>query len=123
MNFLRWWVLATTTVGASIVQNKNIPACRDCVHYNRNIWNSDFTYRYNECKYFGTKDIVTGKIGYKSADKCREKEELCGYEGKYFEKNDYVYLKMIQHGLIHQGPTNAAWVLFFLYILGRALNN
>jgi hypothetical protein len=53
------------------------------------------------CSKFGEKNIITDEIKYDYADKCREKESLCGKEGKYFEKEDdlILSLKIIKYNI------------------------
>ena len=80
-----------------IIRNIDIPACKNCVHYRPRLFDSDFTSTFNKCDKFGVKNIVTDKITYNFADACRADENLCGQEGKHFERQPRIWLKKLKH--------------------------
>jgi len=98
-----------------IIENINIPSCKNCVFYKPDNFNSDFTSRFNKCEKFGKKNIITDEITYNYADYCRSDENMCGNEGKYFEEEKKIKLKIDKHKLITNLP-------FSLPILLIALN-
>lgn len=109
------WLFFLCTIDAKIIKNGNLPSCVNCKYYRPRAF-SDFDYRLNECEYFGTKNIQTDLIDYDIAKYCREDETKCGLEGKYFEENNYVFLKMMLH--YAKNPLNICFILWLcLYIL------
>jgi hypothetical protein len=83
-----------------IITNIDLPACRNCIYYTPTTYDSDFTSSLNRCAKFGTKNIITDKITYDFADSCRHDETQCGKNGKYFEKDDNVSLKIFKHKIL-----------------------
>ena len=80
-----------------IIKNINIPACKNCIHYKPSYFTTDFTETFNKCDKFGNKNIITNEISYDFADMCRNDENKCGYEGKYFEQEKNIKLKIFTH--------------------------
>jgi len=101
----------------SIITNKNIPVCRNCVFYKPDIYGDDFSSRYSKCGKFGEKNILTGKITYKYVDICRENETLCGKEGKYFEKEEQINWKLMKYIVIKNVPYGILVLPFFFILL------
>ena len=99
-----------------IIKNIDIPACRNCIHYKPSIHNTDFTVFYNKCDKFGDKDIITGKISYDIAELCRKDELRCGIDGKYFEGEPNIHMKVLKHTIISNMTNYLLLLLFFLYI-------
>jgi hypothetical protein len=71
----------------TFIHNINMPACANCVHFipYKNVTN----YFYQElqasrCKKFGQQSLLSGKIEYDLASKCRSIQSMCGKDGKYF---------------------------------------
>ena len=85
--------------------------CRNCKYYKPR-YNMDYSSRLSECSNFGTKDIHTDEISYDFADLCRKDENKCGIEGKCFEEEKNVDLKILSHDLKQKSP----------YILGILLS-
>ena len=85
-----------------IITNVNIPSCKNCKYYNPSHYN-DFT-SLNKCNKFGEKNIITDEITYNYADTCRNDESKCGKDGKYFEKESNVNLKIIKYKIINDLP-------------------
>ena len=82
-----------------LITHINIPACRNCIYYkpNSDMFNNDFTGPNSCCEKFGVKDIITDKIMYNTADWCRRHDNLCGTDGKYFEKEPNIDNKIMVH--------------------------
>ena len=84
-------------ITGKIIRNNEFPACKNCIHYRPRLFDGDFTSGFNKCEKFGVKNIVTDKITYNYADACRNDENLCGHEGKHFEKQPRLWLKKLKH--------------------------
>ena len=91
------YLLFTLIHGEKFIKNIHIPACRNCVHFIPNTYNNDFVTSYSKCNKFGNKDIITGEITNDFVDFCRKDESQCGKEGKYFEKEPNLELKIWKH--------------------------
>jgi len=77
---------------------------------------NDFTSTLNRCEKFGTKDIVSDQIDYDFASSCRNDENKCGKEGKYFELEQNLPAKMTQHFVAKN------WPIGFAILIGILLN-
>jgi hypothetical protein len=66
-----------------------IPACKDCKHFQSS---HDGIFSTCDRSYYETVDYFNGKVTRHDALalSCREKEELCGREGKDFEMKEFV---------------------------------
>jgi hypothetical protein len=71
----------------------------------------------SKCKKFGEKDIITDEITYDYADSCRKYENKCGNEGKYFEQDPDVDMKILKHTIVSNLPISASVSLMVLVIL------
>lgn len=78
------------------IENMNIPACKNCIYYIPSKYNT-FDSHSNMCGKYGKKDIISDKIIYEDADKCRKDENKCGFNANDFEKEPYVFLKTMKH--------------------------
>lgn len=97
---------------------KNINSCRNCVYYKPYSFSGDYTSKLSNCQKFGSKDIITDKISYDYADLCRKDETKCGEQGKYFEKESNVELKILIYKMITYIPSITLVSFFVLaYIL------
>jgi len=94
------YLLFTIINSEKIIKNINIPSCRDCIHHKPSYYNTEFILPYNNCNKFGKKDIITNKISYDYIDNCRNDESKCGHEGKYFEEEKNIKLKIFIHQII-----------------------
>ena len=94
------YLLLSSGIASSdkIIKNINVPACKNCIYYKPCRFDSDFTSIVNTCEKFGNKNIITDKITYDYANLCRQQDDKCGEEGKYFEKEPYIKSKIIKHG-------------------------
>lgn len=100
-----------------IIKNSNIPACRNCIHYKPSYYSTDYTSTFNECTKFAEKNIITDKIKYFDAVSCRYDESKCGSEGKYFEEDENVQLKVFAHGIITAIPNTMVGLSIILLLL------
>jgi hypothetical protein len=100
-----------------IIKNINVPSCKNCIHYKPKLLDQDFTSTFNKCEKFGEKDIITDKITYKFADSCRNDETKCGFEGKYFEEEKNIKLKLLKHKIITSIPYIFMIFCFFINII------
>jgi len=98
-----------------IIRNFDFPSCKNCVHYMPSGLNNDFTSSLNKCKYFGTKDVVTGEIVYDYATSCRYNENLCGNSGKYFVKEPRMALKRLKHTIFR--PVTILYAVAGFYLV------
>jgi len=87
-----------------IIKNINIPACRNCIHYQPEPFYNDFTSSLNKCNKFGDKNIVTDEIRYDFADQCRNDESKCGKEGKYFIEEPNIHMKILKYSVLKNMP-------------------
>ena len=87
-----------------IIRNANIPSCKNCIYFNPNYIHNDFTSSLTRCTKFGNKDILTDEITYDFADSCRNDETKCGNEGKYFEQENNINLKVLKYKIISNIP-------------------
>lgn len=106
-----------------IIKNINIPSCRNCIHYKPSYYTTDFTASYNHCNNFGKKDIITNKISYDFADICRRDENQCGHEGKYFEKENNIELKVFTHSIVSRLPSILLVSLIVLSVISNVYIN
>ena len=112
-------------VDSKQIKNINVPSCRNCIHYKPQILH-EFSSPYSKCDYFGSKDINTDYISYDYADLCRNDENKCGLEGKYFEQGVNIEMKIILHNIIHNNPYNSInffFLVFFIEFLYNHYNN
>jgi len=103
MNLL-YLLLPISVYGEKIIKNINIPACRNCIHYQPDPFYNDFTSLLNKCNKFGDKNIVTDKITYDFADQCRNDESKCGNQGKYFVKEPNINMKILKYSILKNMP-------------------
>lgn len=82
-----------------IIKNINIPACKNCFNFKPTELDGLFV-KNDICNKFGSKDIITNKIKYDYAYYCRKNELKCGEEGKYFQQEKYVKLKILKYKII-----------------------
>jgi hypothetical protein len=64
------------------IKNYNAVLCKNCIYFKHESYGSD------KCIKFGELDVVSGKIEYDSAYKCRLDSKSCGMEAKYFQKRN-----------------------------------
>jgi len=107
---------------ATIIKNNNLPSCCNCIHFKPQYYN-DFDESLNRCTKFGEKDIITNKIKYDFVDSTRNNEDKCGLEGKYFEQEPNIELKIFNHYLIKNLPYLSLSTIYILYLYYFTKNN
>lgn len=109
-------LLMLCLIDAKIIKNIDIPSCRNCLHYKPSCHN-DYSSTLNKCSYFGKKNILTDEISYDYADFCRNDENKCGLNGKYFEEENNVELKIFTHNFKNKIPITLAIMAGFSPVL------
>jgi hypothetical protein len=104
-----------------IIKNVNIPSCRNCIYFKPNIYN-EFTSSTNRCEKFGEKNILTDEIQYDFADLCRKDDNKCGHEGKYFEKEENVDLKILKHSIAKNAYHTIPYTLIIIVLVLSAFS-
>ena len=66
---------------------------------------------------FGEKDIVSNEINYEFANLCRQNEDLCGNNGKYFEEEKNIDLKIVKHSIVSNLPISISLSLIFVSLM------
>ena len=130
MNYIKYLFLlfAITTSSEKIIKNIkintikdiNYPSCRNCVYHKPSSFSSDYSSSMSKCEKIGEKNIITGKITYDYVDRCRDSESKCGKEGKYFEEEKNLNMKIFNHVFISNLPNTifvSLLVLEFINIL------
>jgi hypothetical protein len=110
------YLLLVLVNSEKFILNLDIPSCRKCIFYKPSIYNNDFTSGLSKCEKFGEKDIITGEINYFFADNCRNDESKCGKIGKYYEKETYIEIKILNHLILSNLPTYLLTIIVFFYL-------
>ena len=99
------------------IRNANMPSCRQCIHFqpDPSVF-SGSTSTFAKCKYFGERNIVTNRITFDYADHCRTQEDKCGKEGKFFEPEPNLGLKMFVYRLKSNSGLFLLWSVIFTSI-------
>lgn len=104
MKIIYFFLLSLVNSNAKvIINNKNIPVCRNCIHYKPNSY-SEFSSTISKCNKFGDKDLKTDEIILNYVDNCRSDENKCGKEGKYFEVEPNLQRKIFLHNFLFSTP-------------------
>ena len=106
---------STAIKPTTIIKNSNIPSCKNCIHFEPYLYNIDDLSR---CNKFGEKNIITDEIKKDYTDSCRKDEKKCGFDGKYFEKETDINLrlKFIKNYWKRNSPYFLVGGCFILYI-------
>jgi hypothetical protein len=118
--FIKFILFYLSIVNAKIIKNINIPSCRNCIYYKPPIY-TDFNSHISKCEYIGTKNIQTDVIVYDYADLCRNDENKCGINGKYFKKEPNIELKILLHNIINTFPLNVSLIFIIIKIYNGQL--
>lgn len=102
MKFIYFFLLSCIN-SKLIINNKNIPVCRNCIHFTPNAY-SEFSSIISNCNKFADKDLQTDEIVFNYADNCRSDENKCGIEGMYFEKEPNLQRKIFLHNFLFSMP-------------------
>jgi hypothetical protein len=111
-----------SATGNKMIKNAHIPGCRNCIYYKPSTSDSEFASTLSRCEKFGEKNIVTNEIKYSFADSCRSDESKCGLEGRYFEEEPNIDLKVAIHFLKYNMPSGFVLILTAL-IIGLSLTS
>ena len=103
------------------IKNININSCRNCIHYIPS--NNNYDSYLSKCEKFGTKNIITDEIIYDFADSCRNNEEKCGNEGKYFEEEKNINLKIYKNKLVNNITSITSVSFLILLLISIIFNN
>ena len=107
-------LLLTMTCSEKIIKNIDLPSCKNCIYYDPK-YNNDYS-NINKCNKFGVKNIISDEINYDFADSCRNDESKCGIQGKYFEEDSNLTMKMLKYKLLSSMPI----IFAFTIIIGLA---
>ena len=77
--------------------NSKVPICKNCVYFKPYEYDDTF-YDLGKCRKFGKIDIVSGIIEYRYACTCRTSDNLCSFNGTYYEerKHPNITLNILQ---------------------------
>jgi hypothetical protein len=77
-----------------IIRNK-YTSCTNCIHFRPRILNENKSvFILGKCNRFYEEDMTQKTIVYELATECRNDENKCGKEAKYFTPNDNTMYKM-----------------------------
>lgn len=68
------------------ITNKNSPICVKCIHF---IQPAPSDIIFGQCKLFGSKNVVSGKINHDFVSILRASDNKCGENGKYYEEKPH----------------------------------
>ena len=85
------------------ITNLKVPICKNCVYFQPHKIDEKF-YDLGKCTKFGIMDILSGIIEYKYASNCRTNDNLCSFNGTYYEerKHPNITLNILQSELINE---------------------
>ena len=108
------YLLFTLVNSDKFIKNININPCKNCIYFKQ-----DSKLDLSKCEKFGKKDIINNKITYDYADMCRKYESKCGIEGKYFEEDTDLNLKLkkLKLGILDNSINIIVFFIPFLYII------
>jgi hypothetical protein len=70
------------------IKNSHLPICKNCIHFQPSYYTKNNEIHMNsidKCGKFGKMNIIIGEINYDYAEFCRQDENQCGKNAKYFE--------------------------------------
>ena len=111
----------TIATSEKIIKNIHLPSCKNCKFYKPSYFNGDFASYSNKCVKFGEKNIFTDEITYDYASISRNNENKCGEEGKYFEPERNIDLKIFKHKMITSLPNTLALFLLALSLFAGTI--
>ena len=112
--YLLFGLLVTNS--EKIIKNINIPSCRNCIYFKPHT-SSEFTSSLSKCEKFGEKNIFTDEIKNYYADSCRNDEDKCGLQGKYFVEEKNIDIKILTHNIINNSFIIALSLVSFYYFI------
>ena len=83
--------------------NSKVPICKNCVYF-KPYKNDEKIYDLGKCTKFGKMDILSGIIEYNYAYTCRISNDLCSFNGTYYEerKHPNITLQILQSELLNE---------------------
>lgn len=108
-------LLAMCSQNNKNIKNISFPSCKNCIHYKPFSNNYDL----GKCSVFGEKNIISDEISNNYADKCRNDENKCGIEGKYFKEANLE--TKICRGFSKSIQDNAVYITFTFIFLFQLL--
>lgn len=71
------------------IKNDDSKFCRNCKYYIERTQLDPYdnypTGYLSKCEKFGVRNLVSGEIEFEDPNKCRNKKDMCGLKGIYFE--------------------------------------
>ena len=110
------FILLSLFQNRQMIRNVDLPSCKNCKHFMPSSYTSDFTSSFAKCNKFGDKNIINDEITYDYVELCRSDENKCGHEGKYFEKEKNIKLKILKHLIIKNSTYYIIAISFLLPI-------
>lgn len=89
MKFLYLFLFFSFANSEKFIKNIIMNPCKNCVYFKQHS-----ILPFSQCEKFGEKNIISNEIIYDYADTSRKHESKCGIEGKYFEKDKDLNLKL-----------------------------
>ena len=103
-----------------IAPKKMYISCKNCIHFRPRRFNTEKSvFLLGKCTRFYEEDMTQKTIVYELATECRNDENKCGKEGKYFEPNDNKLYKM--KNITRWGNSNVS-SLRFKRLYSRSFN-
>ncbi len=106
------YLLLTLLSSDRIIKNADLPSCKNCIYYEPK-YDNDYS-NLNKCNKFGVKDIINDEIIHNYAESCRKDESKCGMDGKYFQQEPNLNMKMLKYKLMN---TNSIPLLLTIIII------
>jgi len=71
------------------IKNSDKPTCNNCLYFKEDS-NPHNKYHLSKCELFGVKDNISGEIEYMYTKTCRNYDNFCGKDGKYYKVKEEV---------------------------------
>lgn len=125
MNYIKYLFILCFVNSEKIIKNIkintikdiNYPSCYNCFYYKPSPFSTDYGSSTSKCEKIGEKNILNGHIKYDYVSLCRMDESKCGKEGKYFEEQRNLNLKMFIHMIISSFPNTILISVIVFYLL------
>jgi len=105
------------------IKNFEYNSCRNCKHLIPDSYGSVSSINTN-CKMFGKKDIITDEINFDYTDDCRNNESKCGIQGKYFEEEENLFVKIVVSRVkSFSSSYSIIFIPIITYVLLQIINN
>ena len=107
-----------TIVCSKVINNYNLPSCKNCIHFKRSTSYPSFNYM-AYCTYFD-KENVHGTVKHERALDCRTDENKCGLTGKWFY-NRKIYDNVFNHIIVPKIHKRISVILFVSCLIIRSV--